>query len=224
MPKSRRTRRSRMPRVSRLPKASKDIPQLPAVPTYRRIYRFQGTATLSSGSFSVTLTSANILAALGCVATSTTSATSFFESFRIRGMRVWAIGYYSSGGLGGVVSTVNLSYFNEGSASGPTNLGATDTSISTTVPAAINFPPPPMSLASFWVQGNGSLTLGSLNVTSSQAGSMQIVADLDVECNLSTNTTSALDVVTTSGLTSGDTYYFPLDGPSGVLFPAFLPA
>ncbi len=164
---------------------------------------------LSSGSFSGTIASNQILNSLGVVCTVVnTTAVTLFKSFRLTSVEIW-----SPPASQGAASTISIEWL--GSGNSPSK-EYSDTTLSVSRNAHIRCSPPKQSLASFWQNGGTTVNYFTLNVPAAT------VIDLHYEYIEQDDEAAPSTVAIATGVL-GNTYYLALDhGTSDLLVPVRL--
>lgn len=204
----RKPRRPPRGKTQRLPKQMVSLkpPQLNTSAPYRHTYRFMNTAFAAN----VTVTASDLLGAAGTFAKTTNSiVTTWYTSFKIHRVRIWAL--TSNAGNTGT-ATVQLTW--SGTVAQPADKGINDISINPSVPAFIDSKPPAGSSPSFWNgQSSSSVFVISTNT------------DIIVDVDMSLQNFGGFDSLDISVATAvlGEPYWLALDGAStNVLVPVGL--
>jgi len=159
-------------------------------------FRFMALATELS-----TITSQNVLGALGTLGTITNTAVgTCAESFRIKKLSIW-----SPPASQGAATTISVEWI--GTQQSP-SIEVSDSSNSVSRPAHISSAPPKNSNAAFWHTpqiGNENLFNLSLFANS--------IVDLDVEYILLDDAANKVSLAVTTAVI-GNPYYLALDGPT----------
>lgn len=183
---------------------TKGLPRLPpatdATISYRKVYRF---VSQDQSPTQKTLTVGNMMLAFGSVATTTTQLSSIISSFKIHSMTLWPAL---------TVGTASFEANFEWVDAATTGQHQRDVRFSDRLPAGttqdrpMRFVPPSGSEASFWQDGQGTLT--TLAAIAAPPGS---ILDVDVTCTIANSGTSVQQTGYTAA-TVGLVYYPALDG------------
>jgi hypothetical protein len=189
------------PRLVLRGRGRKGSPQLPpeinVTPKLRHVFRFTG------GGTTVTVTTGQILGALGGVCTVTNSTfRPWASTFRIRKLTIWS----------DVTSSEQNAYIQWSSALGgqvrdEEKVRSFPTGVTITAPLVST--PPPGTLAALWQDSSSN----GIVVFFANPGS---IIDLDVEFTLTNAIVTATQPITTGTL--GSPYYLALDGPSSNVY------
>jgi hypothetical protein len=173
--------------------------QIRNIPILHHTFRFQATAGQAQ---SITITSLNVLGALGSICTVNNSTVACMaQSFRIKRLKV-----YGAVGTLGQGNTVIIDW--AGTTQTP-NIEVSDSSTSSAYPAYVSSAPPRESNASFWQTPQISSTI--MFAIACAPGS---IIDLEVEYTLADvdSQFTSCAVITVAAGTLSVPYYLSLDG------------
>ncbi len=219
MPSRRRSRR--LPARRRMIANPQTLPQVDLNPVNSMHARYSGTVTITSNTEIVqSFACGDLIAAAGCIATAVNQSYTVAQSAKLKSVDVWiTYGQPSSGTTFAppVPCTVGLVWYNTiGAASGRVN---STTSLSTATPTHVHGKPESTSLGSFWLsQQDAANSLFDIVYTAPVASSFNFIVFVDVKFDWIASNQSFSPITKapgTTSLTTGNMYYFPLDGPSG---------
>lgn len=217
--RSRRMARRKGPK--RIPRAPQTLPQVDLNPVNSMHARYSGTVTITSNTEVVqSFNCGDLIAAAGCVATAVNQSYTVAQSARLKSVDVWVTyGQPSSGTTFSppLPCTVGLVWYNTiGAASGRVQ---STTSLSTATPTHVHGKPERQSLGSFWLsQQDAANSLFDIVYTSPVSSSFNYIVFVDVKFDWVASNQSFSPITKapgTTSLTTGNMYYFPLDGPAG---------
>jgi hypothetical protein len=214
-----RRRRSTMwRRRGEIPPASAvmKLPPYVAVRSIPFLVRFAGS--IASG-ITATITSTELLCALGCVATNTTNLVSFWSAAKVQCLDLRAISFSTT--IGQAVGTIAVKFLTSSNIS--SNSTFTDTVMGTNNLARLCCRPTPNSVASFWTTA-GTGALFELTYTSPSGGNCEIIIDVHTLVQNDDNALTSASTTVVGPASAGATYYTALDGVTNhLLGPVALP-
>jgi len=184
-------------------------PQYNANLVMKRTWRFVYNDTTG---ITKSISNLNMLMLANVCTSASTTCSSIYRAFRIHRIRVWQMPLAN-----GSVNTCAVSFYNSNGQGAAVEVS--DTSMNVSQPCYVDVVPPQGSFASFWQDASGTLSTTLFNI------SLSGYAVIDIHCThvvrdstSGATTASQATVMGTVGLIG----YSPLDGASGVLFPASL--
>ena len=174
-------------------------PTIQTAPVNHGIFRYYTSTDLTN----VQVNPVTIGQALGCVATSTTSLSSFVSCYRIKKIVLWP--------GAGTFHVSELYWLSAPSAFIKEDVKESTNPQGMTITGPNVFVPPKGSLASYWI--NSSVAANALFGIQCSTGA---IIDLHVDYILA-NALNGFSAQTTAGASTGSVYYPYLDGHSGVI-------
>jgi hypothetical protein len=194
-PKGAKGKKSQNKMSSSIRKNSSKPPQIQSNIRVTHKYRFLATASMSE-----TISSLDIIGAIGTIGVSTTSVTPFAESFKIKRVSIW-----SPAPSQGQTSTCSCEWL--GTSQSP-SIEVSDSSNSVADVAKISTSPPQNSNAAFWQ--TPAIASVNLFTLTTPAGS---IVDLDLDFVLADDGAEAFGIAVATAVLQHP-YYLALDGPT----------
>lgn len=175
-----------------------DIPQLQLQPIFQRTLRF---VCASSGQHNAPLNSADLLCALGMIASDSNTGHALARTVKVKKIQIWAVPKSDSDGAW---QEAYIDWHNSTSFASGFKVG--DVSISNARPLHVSSRPPKESVCNFWMQGD-SIQYVTVSVP---AGA---IIDITVNFTMADEATVSQNIL--AYFTVGEMRYGKLDQTSG---------
>lgn len=211
----RRARRTPIVRTQALPSrvpSGLSMPPIRSIPTNFLQGRYFGTVSTTFGAESViSITCQDLQRLPGVIATTSSTAASIAQSFKIKRVMAWAAPIVGSSSASSVPTTVTIAWFNGNGRSSAQAIS--DSSLNPACPAFVSTRPPLNSFSGLWYTDSLSDVMFDIIVTSATE-TCTLLVQVDIDWIASNQSTNVLSVGTSNTMSVGAAYYTPLDGVS----------